>query len=374
MNIKPFKVEMWMNEHEDKAIYNTGETCVDSISVNDLFELAGLDKEKTLNDLFKKRLTYGHIFGNPTFKQGITKLYQNITPDQVVTTHGAIGANHLVLYSLVNPEDEVVAILPTYQQLYSIPESFGATVKMYALKKENNFLPDLAEVKKLVSDKTKVIVINNPNNPSGALMSADILNGIVSLAKEVDAYILCDETYRGLTQTDEVSPSIVDLYEKGISTSSMSKVWSLAGLRLGWIATRDSAAMDTCLIHRDHNTISCGLLDEELAAIALTHQTEIMARNLTLVRKNLQILDTWVQNEPHIHYVKPQAGTITLLYYDFDMTSYDLCLDLIDNHGILFTPGECFEFEKCVRIGYACKTDDLKTGLAKFSEYLRQFD
>ncbi len=370
MKIEPFKVELWMNEHEEKAVYNTGETCVDSISMEELFELAEINKEEKLTELMQKRLTYGHIFGNPVFKQGIASLYKQISPEQVITTHGAIGANHLVLYSMIEPEDEVVAVLPTYQQLYSIPESFRATVKRHTLSPENNFLPDLAEVRQLVTEKTKMIIINNPNNPAGSLMDEGMLKEIVAIAESVGAYVLSDETYRGLTQAEEDSPSIADLYDKGISVSSMSKVFSLAGLRLGWIATRNPEVIEECSLHRDHNTISCGMLDEELAGIALANKDKILARNKKIVRDNLKILDEWVQKEKHISYVKPQAGTVTLLYYDFDRPSCDLCIDLIDNHGLLFTPGDCFEFEQCIRIGYACKTEELIAGLNKFSEYL----
>jgi aspartate/methionine/tyrosine aminotransferase len=370
MKIEPFKGELWMNEHEEKAIYNTGETCVDSISMDELFEIAGLDKEKALSELTQKRLTYGHIFGNPAFKKGIASLYETIKEEELTTTHGAIGANHLVLYSLVEPEDEVVAVLPTYQQLYSIPASFRATVKQHVLTPENHFLPDIAELKEMVSKKTKLIILNNPNNPSGSLMDREMLEEIIVIAREAGAYILSDETYRGLTQADVESPSIADLYEKGISVSSMSKVWSLAGLRLGWIATKDKEALEQCILHRDHNTISCGLIDEELAAIALANKEKVLARNQKIIRDNLKILDEWVAKEPHISYVKPQAGTVTLLYYDFDRSSRELCLDLINNHGLLFTPGECFEFEGCVRIGYGCKTEELLAGLDKFSDYL----
>ena len=370
MKIAPFKVELWMNEHEDKAIYNTGETCVDSISMDELFAIAGLNKQEVLNELTQKRLTYGHIFGNPKFKEGIASLYETIQAEDITTTHGAIGANHLVLYSLVEPEDEVVAVLPTYQQLYSIPASFQATVKQHVLTPENNFLPDLTQLRNQVSSKTKMIIINNPNNPSGALMDRGMLEEIIEIARAADAYILSDETYRGLTQEEVESPSIADMYEKGISVSSMSKVWSLAGLRLGWIVTKNVEALEQCLLHRDHNTISCGMIDEELAAIALANKEKILARNLKIVRDNLKILDEWVAKEPHISYVKPQAGTVTLLYYDFDLPSRELCLELIDNCGLLFTPGDCFEFENCVRIGYGCSTEELIAGLNKFSEYL----
>lgn len=145
-------------------------------------------------------------------------MYENISEKNIVTTNGAIGANFLTLYSLVEPGDEVVSVLPTYQQMYSIPESFGANVKILRLRPENNFLPDMDELRSLVTKNTKMICINNPNNPSGSLMKEELLKEIVEIAKEVDAYVHSDEVYRGLYQEDDlVIPSIVDLYEKGIS-------------------------------------------------------------------------------------------------------------------------------------------------------------
>ena len=269
MNIKPFKVEQWMNDYEVGARYNIAETCVDSVSLDELFELSGVDKESFLNSLSCKRLTYGHILGTPSFKKGICSLYKNISDDNIVVTHGAAGANHHVFYSLINPGDRVISIMPTYQQLYSIPESFGADLHLINLENENGYLPKLDELEKLAVPGTKLICINNPNNPTGALISNDMLHKIADIAKNVGAYVLCDETYRHLTQDDVYSESIADIYEKGISVSSMSKVFSLAGLRLGWIASRDKEFIDLCLEHRDYNLISCGMFDEAIASLAL---------------------------------------------------------------------------------------------------------
>lgn len=369
MIIKPFKVEMWMNEFEDDAIYNIGETCVHSITLRELLELSGENPEGYMKQVMDKRLTYGHITGSPEFKEGICRLYENLHPSNILTTHGAIGANHLALYSIVEPGDRVVSVLPTYQQLYSIPESFGAEVKLLKLRPENDFLPDLEELKGLVNSNTKVICINNPNNPTGALMSEDMLKAIAEIARSVDAYVLCDEVYRGLTQ-EEYSKSIVDIYEKGISVGSMSKVFSLAGLRLGWIAASEDI-IAKCFEHRDYNTISCGMLDEIFAGLALKHADKLLERNRSMVAKNLPILDKWVSQEPHISYVKPKAGTTALLYFDFDMTSWDFCVYLMKRYGVLLTPGSCFELEKCARIGYACSTEILEQGLEKLSEYLK---
>jgi aspartate/methionine/tyrosine aminotransferase len=373
MKIKTFKVEQWMNEYEDDAKYNIAETCVHSITLNELFELAGEDQQEFMKELFDKRLTYGHIVGSPEFKAGVCSLYENMKEENILSTHGAIGANHLVFYSLVEKGDRVISVLPTYQQLYSIPEAFEADVQILKLKPENKFLPDLQELRRLVTENTKMICINNPNNPSGALMSEEMLCEIVEIAKSVNAYVLCDEVYRGLNQKDGYTKSIVDIYEKGISVSSMSKVFSLAGLRMGWIVA-SKEIIEECFRHRDYNMISCGMLDEAFSALALKNSDKILDRNKKIVRDNLAILDKWVSEQPCISYVKPDAGTTTLLYYNFDMPSYDLCVDLMKKTGVLLTPGSCFELENCMRIGYACSTEILKDGLEKLSEYLRTIE
>ena len=183
---------------------------------------------------------------------------------------------------------------------------------------------------------------------------------------------MCDEVYRHLTQEDIWSPSIVDLYEKGISTSSMSKVFSLAGIRMGWIASHDQEFIKSCWSHRDFDLICCGMIDERVAALALKHKDKILERNRKLVRENLQILDDFIESEPLLHYAKPQAGTTALVYYDLDIPAEQFCIDLLNNTGALVTPGSCFEIEHSMRIGYACDQDELKEGLKQLSMFVNQ--
>ena len=370
MKIKPFAVEEWMNAWEVGAKYNIAETCVDSISMNELFELTGEDKTEFLNRLCARRLSYGDIEGLPEFRKGVCGLYKTLNIENIVPTHGASGANHHVFYSLISPGDRVVSIMPTYQQLYSIPESYGADVQILHLSKENNYLPDLEKLRRLVTPKTKMLCINNPNNPTGALMSEQMLREIVEIARSADAWILCDEVYRHLSQEDGWCPSIVDLYEKGISVSSMSKVFSLAGLRLGWIATHDMSVVKSCLSHRDYNLVSCGVFDEMLAAAALKHRDKLLERSRKIVRENLQILGDWVGSEPHVNYVKPKAGTTALVYYDLDISSYEFCEEMYKKTGAFVTPGDCFEVPHSMRIGYAYGKQDLIDGLKAISEYI----
>ena len=370
MYIKPFEVEEWMNKYETGAKYNIAETCADSISVDELFEMTGDDKEEFFKNFCAKRLTYGAIEGNPKLKEGICSLYHTIKPENIVTTHGASGANHHIFYSIISPGDRVISIMPAYQQLYSIPESYGANLKIINLKSENNYLPDLDELKSLAVQGTKLICINNPNNPTGALMDKTLLMDIIDIAKSVDAYVLCDEVYRHLTQEDVWCESIVDLYEKGISVSSMSKVFSMAGVRLGWIVTHDMAVVKSCFSHRDYNLVSCGMFDEALSAVALKHSDVILDRNRTLVRKNLYILDKWINSEKHFSYIKPMAGTTALVYYDFDIPSYEFCKQLYYKTGAFVTPGDCFKQPKSIRIGYACNEQVLIDGLKVISQFV----
>ncbi|GED30709.1 aminotransferase [Brevibacillus centrosporus] len=371
MDIKLFAVEDWMNKYEMSATYNIAETCVDSLTVEELISIDGTNPEDFFRSLASKKLTYGHIEGSPEFRTLVSQLYTTVDPHQVLVMNGGIAANFLVFYSLVKPGDHVISVHPTYQQIYDVPKSFGATVDLLHLKEENGFLPDLDELRSLVRENTKLICINNPNNPSGSLMERDTLEKIVEIARSCGAYLLCDEVYRNLLQDDDlIVPSIADLYEKGISTSSMSKALSLAGLRLGWIAA-PKEVIEECIKHRDYTTISVGMLDDLLAVHAMKNYDRILTRNRKIIKDNLAILDEWVANEPAITYVKPRAGTTAMLRYDLPISSVDFCEGLLKETGAFLTPGICFEMEGYLRIGYACETEMLREGLQKLSEYIR---
>lgn len=372
MKIQTFKVEQWMNAYETKAKYNLGETCIDSLTVNQLLELCNEDKTAFFETLGQTRLSYGHIEGSPQLLEGIAGLYKNIESENIVVTHGAIGANHQLLMTLMEPSDNIVCVMPTYQQHYSIPQSIGAEVRPLQLCYENNFLPDIEKLEKLTDKHTKIITINNPNNPTGAWIPKEVLNEVVAIARKNNAYILSDEVYRGISENGVYMPSVVDLYEKGISVGSMSKIFSLAGLRLGWIATKCDEVKTACLERRDYDTISCGVLDDLLAAMALKNKEKIFKRNREILQKNRELLHNWVQQEPLVYYKKPVAGTTALVYYKSKMKSREFSVKLLEEKGVLVTPGECFEMEYCLRIGYAYDSQTLQTGLQKISELLQE--
>ena len=183
MYIKPFQVEEWMNAYEEQARYNIAETCADSVSMEELFALTGQDGEQFWRDFSARRLTYGSIEGVPGILEGICRLYKTVKPEHIVPTHGAAGANHHIFCSLLEPGDEVISIMPTYQQLYSIPEAFGARVKILELSPKDRYHLNLNDLREAVTDETKMICLNNPNNPTGALMRSDELEEVVRIAK-----------------------------------------------------------------------------------------------------------------------------------------------------------------------------------------------
>jgi aspartate/methionine/tyrosine aminotransferase len=373
VRIEPFFVEQWMNAHETTATWNIAETCVHSLTLDQLLELSG-DADGVLRRLRETWLGYGDIVGSPRLRAAVAALYgERVGPDNVLTANGAIGANFLALYALVEPGTTVVSVQPTYQQLFSVPESLGADVHVVRLREQDGYLPDLDAIRAATDERTTLIVLNNPNNPTGALIDEPLLREIVEVAREHDAWLFCDEVYRKLEhEPGTTAPSVADLYEKGVSSGSMSKSFSLAGLRTGWVAG-PVEIVQRCLDVRDYTTISAGVLDDALAAVALEHLDAVLERSLGIVRGNLVTVDEWIAREPHLRYVRPRAGTIALVRYDFDIPSTDFCQGLFDASGAFVMPGVAFGEEHSFRLGYASPRDVLEGGLAAISRYLRTF-
>ena len=369
MQIEPFKVEIWMNEWETQCTYNLAETCVASITVEELLALSGGSADD-LSGLLQMKLTYGDIEGSPRLRTAIANLYANRCIEDITVTHGTIAANMLVHKAIVEPGDHVLSIVPTYQQHYSIPKSIQADVTTLALREEDGFLPNLEALKASVKPNTKLIAFTNPNNPTGALIERPMLEDMVDIADSVGAYLLCDEVYRGTAQVgDGMSPSIVDLYAKGISTAGMSKVFSLAGLRVGWVIAPQEVR-EQVLIHRDYDTISVGMINDHFAAIALEHADKVLARSHEITRGNLALLEAWIAKEPKVSWVKPRAGTTAMLKLNIPVTAREFCIDLVTKTGVMLTPGDAFDMEGYARIGFANDTQTLTEGLAALSEYL----
>ena len=239
------------------------------------------------------------------------------------------------------------------------------------LREENNWLPDLDELKQLVIPGTKLIALTNPNNPTGSLIDKEMLALIAEIAAEAGSWILCDEVYRGTDQQGTgMTASITDIYEKGISTAGMSKAYSLAGLRLGWV-TASHKVIEDVMIHRDYDTISVGMVDDYLATIALESVDRLLERSHKITRGNLNYLSSWLDGETKLSWVKPRSGTTALVKIELPIKSYDFCVKLLKETGVMFTPGAAMGMEGFIRVGYANNPEVLRAGLSRVSEYLK---
>jgi len=359
MKISAFKIEEWMNKYEASAVYDLTTTCISPLSVSELpFE----------KSIFNIKLGYGDITGSERLKTAIKSLYENQELENITVTHGAIGANQLVFLSLLEKGDEVVSVVPTYQQHYSIPDSLGCNVKLFFLKEENNWLPDLKELDSVVTSKTKLLCLNNPNNPTGAVIPDRMLEEITEIAKKKNVWVLSDEVYRGLNLVGKpYSKSVADIYEKGISVGSMSKTYSLPGLRVGWVAGRTDL-INEINHQRQYNTISISPLDDYFASVALENRDDIAKRNFTILYAGFRILSDWLSETPYFSGVLPTGGTTALLKYNRNVPSRKFCLELQKTTGVALLPGETFEMEGYVRIGFCA--DNLKPALNIITEYL----
>ncbi|MEM1551719.1 MAG: aminotransferase class I/II-fold pyridoxal phosphate-dependent enzyme [Candidatus Bathyarchaeia archaeon] len=371
MKVDKFLVERFIGSYEHEVELNLAETCVNPFTLGEFLTLMG--REKFFEEFEGTQLTYGFVDGSPELREGIARLYKRMKPENILISGGAIGANFLVFYTLVEPGDTVISIFPAYQQLYSVAKSFGANVKFLKLREEDHWLPNINELSELVDEKTKLIVLINPHNPTGALFDDKFLKEICSVAEDAGAYLLCDEAYRGLyINPDDYVPSVADLSDNAIATGSFSKAFSLTGLRLGWIAASEEI-IEECKLHKDYTTISNGLIDDALATLAVKNVNKIFKRNLEIIRTNYEILSRWIEDEPLINWIPPRAGSIAFLRYSLKMPSEALCLRLIKEKGTLLVPGSCFEMEGYLRIGYGCKTETLKEGLSRFKDFLNSY-
>ena len=371
MEIKEFKVETWLNPRAHLCKYNFGSSCVKAFTVEELFSFIGGDVDVFLKEIRGMSLHYGHFFGLERLRVALSKLYKKATPDRVLTVHGGTGANSTVMTELLSPADSVVAFVPNYQQHYSIPESLGAEVRYLELKEENGYMPDLTELASLIDANTKMITLSNPNNPTGAFIDGKTMEEICKLAAKSDAYVLCDEIYRGLDV--QYMPSVVDLYEKGIATSSTSKVFSMAGTRLGWIATRDAETYKRLENRRSYDAICCGVFDELLTAIAMENQEKILERNRKIVQTNRAILDKWLASQPHLTSKNKSFSSTALVKYDFDIPSEDLCADVYKNADTLLCYGDCFEVPHSFRLGYGyVEPELLEEGLGVLGRHFQK--
>lgn len=373
MKMPPFAVEVWMDRYGKRSRFNLADTCVDCMTLDELLDLGGKEsREQLWNAILYRKQIYGESAGSPGLRSAIARLYEGGSPEQVLIMNGALSANGLVMTTLLQPDDHVIAFHPSFQQLFEYPAMLGAKVDLLQLRPENHFIPDLNELRRMMKPATKLIVINNPHNPTGSLYDRELLTQISGIARKAGAYILCDEVYFNLRADNRPpSPSIAEVYERGIATSSLSKALSLAGIRAGWISGPDDV-IAACRQNHFYMTISCGILYDRIAYHALSHYDRILDRGRTLLNRNVDILRQWAAHETAVEFIPPQGGAAALLRLKDDRDTVEFCKSLLEQTSVLLTPGVCFGLESgYLRIGCAGKTDVLQEGLARLGLFLR---
>ena len=372
MNIATIGVEDWLNVWEKSATYDIAQSTISSMTMEEILALdehEGTDFYERLN---KEKMNYGWIEGSPEFKGEVAKLYRSVDPDNILQTNGATGANLLALLALVEPGDHVIAEYPTYQPLYEIPRTLGADVEYWHIRQEHGWSPDIDELKRIVRPDTKLICINNASNPLGTVLSADMLEEIVEIARSVGAYVLSDEVYLPLEDTDSFV-SMADLYDKAIVTNSLSKTYSVPGARIGWTVSNKELA-DRFRVYRDYTMICDGVFNDALAVHVLKNKDKVLDRNRAIIRNNLPITQAWVDREPRVSWVAPKAVSTSYIQLDIPIDDEQFCLDLLRDFGVLLVPGSRFDLPCGARLGYCASEETLTEGLSRLSACLRRFD
>ena len=371
MKIDDFVLENWLNpacDSEKNRIY-LGGSCVSPITVKELFELTGESMESFMKELSEMNLGYGRFEGTPRTRKAISGLYKGVKAEEVILVHGGTGANNTVVFTLLDPSDNIISIMPNYQQFHSIPKSMGVEVRDVHLKAEQGYKLDLAEVRNAVDENTKAIMFTNPNNPTGSLLELSEMEELIEIAKSKDAWIVCDEMYRGLKE--EYMPSFADLYDKAIVTCSSSKIYSMAGTRVGWIICKDEKMRQQIFNRRSYDSICGGVFDEWIFAIALEHVDKIFERSREIVNTNKAVIDKWLDGHKYLRQYAEAYGTTYLIHYDLETDAETFCNALLDEKGVLVCHGDCFYMPHTFRMTLS-HGEDLEKGLALIDEYLEE--
>jgi aspartate/methionine/tyrosine aminotransferase len=379
MRIPPFGVERWFVRYEFNVELNIGESCIQPFTVRELCELCGEDPAELAN----LRVGYADGLGSHDLREAIANLYPETTPANVLVTTGAIEANYLVAQALLEPGDRAVVEFPAYQQLYSVPRSTGAEVRLWELREENVYRPDLRELERLApaGQPLRMLTINHPHNPTGARISPETTRQLVEFAAARGATLHSDEVYRGLTLAEGVPESVSarSLSPDAVAVGSMSKAYGLAGARIGWVAG-PAALVQRCSEIRDYVSICPSAISERLALMALRNRGRVLERNRAIARRNAAIVAEFLaRHQDVLTCPLPDEGVIAFARYHRPPgderplpSSRELCGRLAEERGVLLVPGDCFEREHHFRIGFGYETDVLQRGLAVLGGYLEE--
>ena len=381
MRLEPFAMERMQSTYENQVDYNLSESGVHPLTLGEL-----VDDEAARTALLGEALRYTQSNGTIPLRTAIAALYPGTTPDHVQVTNGGSEANYITMWNLVEPDDEVVLMVPNYMQTRGLARAFGASVKEWPLQRrdgghgrgaaaagrEGGWRVDLEALDALVTPRTKVIIICNPNNPTGARIEAEDLDRIAAIAARQGSWVLSDEIYRGAELDGRESPSMAGRYDRAIVTSGLSKAYGVPGLRIGWIIAPPALVTKLWSYH-DYTTISPGALSDALArrVLAPARRTQILARTRRILNENFPVIAAWLDDHGGLFsYAAPDAGAIVYVRYQHDINSTDLVTRLREQKSVLIVPGDHFGMDHYLRIGFGDKPDYLRQGLTRLRELL----
>lgn len=367
MKINDFKLEVFFDKYEFTAPYLLTQSDCESMTIEELLRYEP-DAEKMLKSSW---LGYTEAAGNPELRSLVSGLYQNINENEVLMHTGAQEAIFAYMNVLLEKGDHVITMFPAYQSLYEVAHTEGCEVSPWKLKhSDSGWSIDFDELEKLIKPNTKLIAVNTPNNPTGYVFSEAELKQLCSIADKHGIYIFADEVYRGLDLDGISKPWVADLYDKAVSLGVMSKAYGLAGLRIGWVASKDSELLNKMKKFKYYMSICNSGPSEILSVIALKHGNALLNRNLEQIKKNLIVADDFFSRyESVFQNNRPMAGPIAFHKIKIQQPIDQFCEDLVQKSGVLLLPSSIYGFEgPFFRMGYGRKS--FEEGLKVFEEYL----
>lgn len=373
MTFTPFDLEYTQSKWEQLVDFNLTESGVHPIS---LAELLGGDTEK-LNRLLATEINYPHVNGNPELREHIARLYNGAKGEEnVLVTVGAAEASYIILQTLLEPGDEVATLTPTYKQVWGIAQNRGHVVRPFRLRPEMGWGLDVDEMNAQINDKTKIIALVNPNNPTGYIMNEAEMDAVVAAAERVGAWILADEVYRGAERLrEEETPSFYGRYDKVLALGSMSKAYGLPGLRIGWIVAPADTVEDIWRRH-EYTTITATMLSNHLAAHALSPDVRprLIKRTRDYIRKGYPILEAWMEEQDGLFsYIPPMASAVTFVQYHLDINSTELMEILCREVSVFVGAGDSFGMDKHLRIAFGQEKAVLEEAFSRISRTIEKY-
>jgi len=366
MRFEEFQLERNQSLFENEVDYNLSESGVHPLKISEI--LTSEEQEQVLDT----ELFYGYTNGTPQLRKRVIDMYdQNLSLDNVLITSGSAEANFLSIMTQLERGDEIIYMVPNYLQIYHLARSFGIDVKTLPIRQEIGWQWDPDELKTIVSSNTKMIVVCNPNNPTGAIMKNEVMDRVIEIAADLDCWILSDEVYRGAELNGVECRSFAGATNKTIVNAGLSKAYSLPGLRIGW-TVGSKAYIDKAWSFHDFTVINVSYLSDWIASRILTKERrrKILDRTKDHLNHNLDLLCDWAADLPSITLSRPEAAAITFAKLNLEMSSEEFVFDLRDHHSVLLTAGKWHGLEGYVRFGYGTPTDYVESALKRVKSFL----